>query len=378
MARADDEGTIFEYPKGSGIWWAQLPSDEAGKRPKRRATSQKEALEKMRELWAERDTGVDLTMKQPTLDEFLHFWLEHVIKPKKKAGTYANYVKDVELHILPTLGTIRLKKLRAPQIQRWLNGVTIKSAINPYQRLRAALDVAVRWGYIAKNYAREVETPSYTPPAITPLTEAQAIVLLGLVDGDRLAPLYEVALSLGLREAELIGLRWADIDVQKRTLSVTGQILRRRQPNGKTKLLRLPPKSKRSERSIPLSDGMVATLKAHQARIYAERLKAGPAWRDNDLVFPSQIGTPIDPSTLRAHFKGLLGPAELPRTTRFHDLRHTAASLMLDDGATIADVSSILGHANAAITARIYAHSYDEGQRRAIEGMEKRLKRGQK
>jgi integrase len=225
-------------------------------------------------------------------------------------------------------------------------------------------------GATSPRTTREVEAPGCTPPAITPLTEAQAVALLDLVALDRLAPLYEVAISLGLREAELIGLRWADIDFQKRTLSVTGQMLRRRQPNGKTKLVRLPPKSKRSERSIPLSDGLCVTLKAHKKRILEERLRASTAWRDHDLVFPSQLGTPIDPVTLRAHFKRLLESAGLPATTRFHDLRHTAASLMLDDGATIADVSAILGHANAAITTRIYAHSYDEGQRRAVEGME--------
>jgi integrase len=378
MARADDEGTIYEYPKGSGIWWAQLPADEQGKRPKRRAASQKEALEKLRELWAERSQGVDLTMKQPTVAEFLNFWLEHVIKPKKRPGTYENYVKDVRLHIIPVLGTTRLKKLRGPQIQRWVNGLTMKSACNPYQRLRAALDVAVRWGYIPKNYARDVESPSYTPPAIAPLTEKQAIALLDAAAGDRLAPLYEIAIWLGLRESELLGLRWADIDLKKRTLSVTGQIVRRRRPSNKTYLVRHPPKSKKSERTIPLSDGLCATLKAHHARLAAERLKAGPAWRDHDLLFPTLIGTPIDHAALRAHFKRLVSAAELPATTRVHDLRHTAASLMLDNGATIADVSSILGHANPAITARIYAHSYDEGQRRAVEGMERRLRRGQK
>jgi hypothetical protein len=107
-------------------------------------------------------------IRHNTVDEFLQFWREHDIKTIMKPGTYANYVQDVERHIVPVLRAIRLKKLRAPQIQRWLNGITIKSAINPYQRLRAALDKAVRWGYIAKNYAREVEPPSYTPPAIHP------------------------------------------------------------------------------------------------------------------------------------------------------------------------------------------------------------------
>jgi integrase len=210
------------------------------------------------------------------------------------------------------------------------------------------------------------------------LTEAQAVALLNQVDGEQLAPLYEIAISSGLREAELIGLRWADIDLQKRTLSVTGQIQRRRQPDGKTRLVRLPPKSKRSERTIPLSESLIAILKAHKKRILEERLRAGTAWRDHDLLFPTANGTPRDSATLRAHFKALLEPAGLPKTTRFHDLRHTAASLMLDDGATIADMSAILGHSSPAITARIYAHSYDEGQRRAIERMEKRLKRGQK
>ena len=99
MARADDEGTIFEYPKGSGVWWAQLPADAQGKRPKRRATTQKEALEKLRELWAERENGVDASLKQPTVKAFLSTWLNEIIKPKKSLGTFENYSREVRLYI---------------------------------------------------------------------------------------------------------------------------------------------------------------------------------------------------------------------------------------------------------------------------------------
>ncbi|HEY3228427.1 MAG TPA: site-specific integrase, partial [Roseiflexaceae bacterium] len=189
---------------------------------------------------------------------------------------------------------------------------------------------------------------------------------------------YELAIWLGLREAELIGLRWEDLDLTKRTLTISGQILRRKQPDGKSKLIRQPPKSTKSARTIPLSDGLVATLRAHQARIYAERLKAGPAWRDNDLVFPTTKGTPLDRKTLVTHFKALLSAAGLPETTRFHDLRHSAASLMLDDGAQPTDVRDILGHASLQTLDKVYGHSYDEGKRRTIEAQERRLRRGAK
>ena len=210
--RSNSEGTIFEYPEGSGIWWAQLPPDEQRRRPKRRAATQREAREKLRELQRDRERGLNLTAKNPTVAQFLDTWLAEVVKPSVKARTHEGYAEVVRLYLTPHIGAQRLDRLTVASVQRMFNDlqkrVSVQTVHNAYRRLRTALDVAVEWKHVAHNVATAVRLPKIPHTEQRALTVDEARQLLDAVEDHRLAALYYVTLTLGLRKGEVSGLRW--------------------------------------------------------------------------------------------------------------------------------------------------------------------------
>jgi len=194
--------------------------------------------------------------------------------------------------------------------------------------------------------------------------------LLDAVDGHRWAVLYRLAINLGLREGELLGLTWDAIDFKAKTIRVYQQLQR---VNGA--FLLQTTKTKAGERLLMLDDDLLALLRAHRKNQAEERLICGPAWKDRlNLVLVSETGAPIHASCLLEHFKQALGRAGLP-SIRFHDLRHTAATLMLADGVPLVTVSKILGHSSSAVTATIYAHALDSSKASAIGALSQKLRR---
>jgi integrase len=182
------------------------------------------------------------------------------------------------------------------------------------------------------------------------LTAAEANVLIESTAKDRLGNLFALALLTGLRQGELLGLRWADIDLEKRTLQVRKALQKQA---GEWKFIE--PKSERSRRKIRLPVTAVVTLELQQQRIEEMRLRAGSAWQDWNLVFPSQIGTPLDGPNVTHHLQQKLAAAGLPRV-RFHDLRHTCATLLLEKGIQDRTIMKQLGHAQVSLTLNTYTH----------------------
>ena len=197
------------------------------------------------------------------------------------------------------------------------------------------------------------------------LSPAQARVFLDAARGHRLAALFSVAVALGLRQGEILGLRWGDIDLDKRVLTVRAAMQR---VKGRG-LTFVDLKSDRSRRVVDLPLVLVRALRAHRARQHEERLKAGPAWRDHGLVFPTGLGTPLDGPNVTKYLQRLLGRAGLERL-RFHDLRHSCASLCAAQGLSAHDVSRLLGHADIRLTLNTYTHLFEEGRRRAADAMD--------
>jgi integrase len=372
--RSNQEGTIYE--DANGVWWAQLPPDAQGKRPRRSAKTRKEAAEKYREMERQRAQQIDMTSNRQTLATFLHTWLDEVAAKKVKAKTIESYREVIRLYILPHLGTMRLDKLGAVHIQRWLNAlcsqVSTTTARNAYTRLRTALETARRWRLVAENVAALVDPPIPNHrPAVT-LTPEQGKAFLATVADHRLFALFLLALRTGMREGELLGLLWADCDLAAGEIRITGQM----QKIG-GKLVRTTTKTKKSKRTIYLDDDLIAALTAHQRNQLEEkrlRRRPGYEWHEHGLVFASEVGTPYFARNLLGKFKKQLQKAGLP-DMRFHDLRHTAGSLMLAEGANIIEVSEVLGHSSPAITAAIYAHSFEDGKRRAVAGTARALGR---
>lgn len=367
-------GSIYESPKGSGVWWAQLPPDDFGKRPKRRAGSEREAVQKLAELEKERAKGIDPGEPDETLKQYLNSYLELRVKPKVKLSTFETQQWLAEHYIIPLIGGIRLRKLKADHIQKLLNDLLEQGRARGTVRqvrkfLIAALNTAITTGRpITTNPAKATAvaaTDDDDEGDLQRFTENEANRLLAAVLGHRLYLLYLLALRYGLRQAELIGLRWSDVDLQKRTIQIRSQIHRR-----KRQIRRTAPKGK-SRRTIVI-DATTATLLARHARAQQDErtfvIDHGGEWHDHGLLFPSQCGTPLFAHALRAHYQKALEQAKLPALT-FHALRHTAACLMLENGVPLADVSEILGHSSPAITAKYYLHGSDGGKQAAAETM---------
>lgn len=378
--RSNSEGTIYESPEGSGIWYAQLPPGLDGKRPKRRAATQREALVKLRELQRERDQGVNLSAKQPTVAEWCVTWLETFalnLKPNVKED-YAGVIKRYIAHA--PIGRRRLDKLTPAEIQNWANDLSQhlapQTVRNAHARLHKALEIAVRNSYISRNAAHGTELPPIPKADIYPLDFHQSLVLLDAVEGHRWAALYRLAINLGMRQGELLGLTWEAINFEAGTIRIFRQLRRIKADPDKPGVLVLQSvKTKAGERTLRIDDDLIAVLRAHRANQMQERLLCGAKWKDKwGMVFVTETGAPVSPSCLFKHFKKVLKDTELG-DIRFHDLRHTAATLLLADSVPLVTVSKILGHSSPAVTATIYAHALDDYKAGAIASLSKRLRR---
>jgi integrase len=379
--RSNGEGSIYEYPEGSGIWYAQVRVEGAAPK-RRRAKTQRDAREKLKQLLAELEQGVDLTMKQPTVEQWCTTWLDTFavnLKPTIKedyAGVIKRCIKDTRL------GRRRLNQLTPADVQGWVNELSkrlaAQSVRNAHARLHKALVVAVRQRYIARNVADNIELPSVRTPPITPLDFEQAQAFLAFLKGHRWEVAYWLALNLGMRRGEILGLAWEALDLDTGTLRVFQQLQRLTGSDGQRAFILQTTKTRAGDRLLQLDDDLTALLRAHKHNQDEERALLGEHWKNRlNLVFVTETGAPIHFSDLVKQFKGALKKAELPNI-RFHDLRHTAATLLLADGVPLVTVSKILGHSSPAITATIYAHALDDHKASAIAGLAKRLRNGAK
>ena len=216
--------------------------------------------------------------------------------------------------------------------------------------LRRALGQALKWGLVTRNVATLVDPPRAVRKPVQPLTANQARAFLAFTKGDRPGPLFHVAITTGLRQGELFGLRWQDVDLTAGTLAVRHAMQR---VAGVPTLVE--PKTTLSHRTVTLPASAIAALKAQRTRQLEECLLAGGRWQDRGLVFASTIGTPLEPSNVTHRFQRLLAEAGLPRQ-RFHDLRHCAASLLLAGNVAPRTIMGILGHSQIGLTMNTYAH----------------------
>ena len=268
----------------------------------------------------------------------------------------------------PNLDRIRLAQLTPQDVAEGLRRVKVSG--NAYMArgardvLRTALNQALRWELVSRNVAALADPPRHRTREITPLTPRQAGTLLEAVAGHRLEALITVALGLGLRQGEALGLRWEeDVDLEAGTLSVQQTLVRAgREPRFEE------PKTDRSCRTITMPGVVAAALRRHRTRQLEEQLAAGPEWHPSGLVFTTPIGTPIDRGRLHGTFKAILRSAGLP-DIRYHDLRHTAATLLLVQGVDLRTIMATLGHSRISQTMDLYAHMMPTLRGHAAEQM---------
>ena len=232
--------------------------------------------------------------------------------------------------------------------------------------LHTAIDEAFKWGRLARNVVDLVKAPRAVRFQPTVLNEKQAQAFLKSAGKNRLGAVFSVALAIGLRLGEALGLRWEDVDLEKGTLTVQ-QALQRVEG----KLVFVEPKSEKSRRTVPLPKVAVDVLKRHRTRQKKDRLKAGGNWQGSDLVFTSTVGSPLDERNVRRAFKEVLNSAKpkLPKM-RIHDLRHTCATLLLAQGVHPKTVQEILGHSQISLTMDTYSTVLPTVSRAAAEQMD--------
>ncbi len=375
--RGQNEGTI--YKRKDGRWTASLNLGYKGTRRVRKSfygKTRKEVQQRLTVALRANQLGLPTINERQTVGQFLNNWLTESVKQTVRPRTFNSYSRIVRLHIAPDLGRITLARLSPQDIQSLLNhklssGLSARSVQYIHAVLRRALGQALKWGLVARNVAKLVDPPAVQRPEIKPLSPEQARIFLEAVKGDRLEALYSVALAIGLRRGEALGLRWQNIDFDAGTLTIRKTLQR---INGKLSLVE--PKTERSRRTLTLPQVALTALKAHRARQLQERLAAGSAWQETDFVFTTTIGTPLEGANIaRRSFKKLLAKANLPNI-RFHDLRHTAASLLLVQGIHPRVVMETLGHSQISLTMNTYSHVIPALQQEAADKMDALLQSG--
>jgi integrase len=247
------------------------------------------------------------------------------------------------------------------------SGLSARTVQYCHAVLRSALSKAEKDGLVSRNVAKLAEPPSKESPGkVEPLTAEEARKLLVAVKGHRLEALYSVALAVGLRRGEALGLEWSAVDLENGTVSITQTVKRIK---AKGLLIERSGKTQKSLRTIPLPLFAIRVLAEHKALLAKERSFAGELWKEHGLVFSTKTGTTIEPRNLVRHFHATLALVKVDRC-RFHDLRHTAASLLIAQGATLHEVKEILGHTQIRLTADLYGHAYMAAKREVVSRMD--------
>ncbi|MCX4679928.1 site-specific integrase [Streptomyces sp. NBC_01433] len=390
-SRANGDGTI--YQRKEGRWEAAgyvLASGNIRKRVRVYGASRKEALGKLTEKIAASNLGLPVAASDCTVSDYLTYWLQGIAVHQVRENTHTRYAACIRLHLIPGLGAKKLARLTARDVRTFLDhlraacqccaqvrdtdrrfccaiGQCCNKRLSPltvtyvHSVLKSALEHAVREDDLPRNVARNVKTPAPRPRRFKPFTASEARQFLHAASSDRLHALYELALRTGLRKGELLGLHWEDLDLDSGTASIH-RSLQRTHTGG---LTILHTKTRASERRIVLPTECINSLKTHHERQQEEREAAGTGWPDNGLVFTTPTGRPLDSSNLTRRFRRLLHRAQL-RSIRFHDLRHSTATLLLEQGIDLVVIKELLGHAHIGVTADVYAHVRLRLQREAI------------
>lgn len=371
--RGHHEGSV--YYDASRDRWVAVVTVELGKRKKFRFKTKQEALQKKNEMLRELEQGTLATGPQRKLKDYLEDWLENVHKDNVRLTTYVKYKKQIK-YVVAELGEVWLQKLTPEQVRRFYTklgkkkeeggrGLSSKTIHEVHGLLHLALKNAVRWGYVSRNVCDLVEPPRIVSREATPLTLEQAQALLEKVREHRLEVLLTVAVVTGMRRGELLALRWSHVDLNRRLLLV----LRTVDYIPKYGYVETEPKTSAGKRQIILPDFLVALLRQHRAGLLEQQLKLGDAWENYDLVFPNLHGTYFNPGYLDKLFARLLREADVPHM-HFHDLRHSAATILLSMGVNIKVIQELLGHSDIAITLRVYGHLLPSMQGQAVEKWE--------
>jgi integrase len=363
--RGNGEGGISRRKDGLYMARYTVHTATGAKRKTLYGKTRREVDEKLTKAKADRDGGLLFDADNMKLGEYLGRWLSDSVRDTVKATTLETYERLMRLHLVPTLGRVKLKNL-TPTHVRGLYREKLDSGLSPtsVQRVHAllhkALKQAVHDGLVPRNVTEAVKAPRQSRNEIPTLTREQVRIFLNSAKSDRLEALYLLAIHTGLRQGELLGLKWSDIDLDRGTLQV-----RRILSAAKEGPRFTTPKSNQG-RSVRLTTQAVQALRDHRKRQVQERLKHAGFWKDHGLVFTTLVGTPLNRHNVFSRsFKPLLRRAELPDMP-FHALRHSFATRMLTSGEHPKVVQEMMGHSGIRVTMDFYSHVLPDMQKEAV------------
>jgi len=378
--RGNGEGSIYEHKRnGKKVGYRGAYTVYTAEGPKRRYVSGKtreETRQKLAKAMLDRDGGLVFDAASLTVEEHMTQWLQSSAKGTVRVSTFERYEQINRLHIVLALGRIKLKSLTPAHVRnlyrdRLDSGLAPATIHKLHTCLHKALAQAVTDGLIPRNVTDSLKLPRIDREEIDPLTAEEANQLIEAAGevGDRLEALYVLAIHTGLRQGELLALKWEDLDLEAGMLRVRRTLTRTKGTYSSGE-----PKTKKSRRTVRLTTGAVVALRGHLERQLEEIGRLGSLYRPGGLVFANESGGIINPSNLRSRsFAKLLKSAGLPPDTRFHDLRHTCATLMLLGNVNPKIVSEMLGHATIAITLDTYSHVLPDMQEKAAKALEEAL-----
>jgi len=373
--RAHGEGSIYQR-KSDGLWigTASVGWDDEGRRIRKTvsAKTRNEALAKLRVVQRHLEDGLPVPDASLTVEQLVERWYDEVLRHQVAMSAADNYRSIAKRHVYPTLGKKRLSNLTVGDVDRLISSkVDAGYSTSTVRRIRSilaqALDQAIRWGSVNRNVATLSRPPKQHRSEGRTMTPEEARTLLAAVKGHRNEALYALMLSTGLRRGEALGLQWQDFDSKSGVLQIRRQLKR----EGGV-LVTSDTKTARSRRAVNLPMPMVTTLKDHRARQAKEAKDLGAAWQDSGFIFVTSVGTPMDPRNLLREFKSICVDAGLGNW-HVHELRHSAASIMLAMGVPLQVVSEVLGHASIRMTADVYGHILAPDRQAAADAMGRAL-----
>ena len=368
--RGSGEGSIYKRSDGRWVGVVDLGwLDGKRNRKSMYAKTRKEVQEKLNKALSSHQEGQPLPSDRLTVGQFLSSWLEQSVKPKARLSTLESYEEIVRLHIEPNLGKVQLSKLTPMHVTKLVNtklsrGLSPRRVQYIHAVLRRSLAIAVKWELVSRNVAKLADSPSIRRTEVVPLQIQESRHFLQAVQGDRLAALYTLAITTGLRQGEILGLCWTDINLTNGSITIRNSLQKH---GGRYSLVE--PKSTKSRRTLVLPELAIVAIRAHKRRQLVERLRMTGEPNEFDLVFTTRAGTPINRHNLTRDFQALLRREGLPKL-RFHDLRHTAASLLLAENVQPRDIMEVLGHSQIGLTMNLYSHVMKPAMQNAADRMD--------
>ncbi len=366
--RGNGDGAYYKRPDGR--WEAKITLP-GGQRKSVYGRTRSEARTRATQLLDRAGQGLDVRSRDQTLAAFLERWLVDVASRRIRPTTRESYERVIRVRILPALGKTKLTAVTPLQLQALYTrlqdgGLAPASVVRTHAILHGALGQAVRWNLIPRNPADAVSPPSIPRREMSALTRDQVLTLIASSSNPAMQALYAVAATAGLRRGELLALRWSDVDLTRGNITVQRTAHRIRGEG----IVYGEPKTNAARRSIRIGAFAVRLLRRHRAVQNQQRLSAGPAWVPANLIFAGPFGAPIEAARISRNFQRDLDTAGLPRV-RFHDLRHTAATLLIEQGVPVKAVQATLGHSTIATTMDVYAHLTPAMQDSVAEAMDR-------